>query len=1369
MGNQDIRRFNWMKNNPTPTRTPNPTGVNISPLEKQILKLKQFDTNLTRHLETSNNTFSIDNVNTINKEYIKVVNKLNFTLNAITQYADEIIAANDYAFILRPIFEKKFTDNAVSINGYVTITKIEPYPRYAYLWEPVQANDNKYQLLDPLLAIQRKDADIMDQFNKLREKYPEQSMFYVINWYKWADSVKVTFNICIPDILNPDGPWIRILAGVNITPYFPSITSVDLLPQTYKTYLQQMENAFNTFSKKDYDSTLGTIYQFGEDKNFHILKVVSSPEYPSWDNQFIVNSYIPGSNINMPEQIFMINTELNRNYTGMHVDEIVIVNYVVGSIYYTGVIKMLEIPEYITEYSELCYQIISININEIFQQSVKITGDTEIQGNLQVLKYNGESVIETDNTRKITTFHDKVGINQQSHEVEGLLDIDNLTHQVILDLFDTFIPYSLNSYDVMQTIIAIDPYADSKIGPLFLSGNPLFDYTNQVDVISVPIKPIILEVDILKLHTTDIATPILQSTEFLKQLGQIVKEVNQMSPEIEKANDPDFIFSFIMLVSDINKKWYILSLRAIIRGEDLIFTITHFDITYLMVDESYKQMLLHIYDYVSREFRYINLVCLLLKDPNLYDVDKYLIIEMYELKIRNNEYFSNKFDLLPESYVFDVRVEEYRYEYIGANLSWTGQYVANCWNKDASVVVVVDSITYQTDQLYNNRTNSVFPVNYIWQASRKLSFVNRLIINDILYVIGSGVSLNTLLSQSLLVRGDNTISGNFYVADSNNNNIFKVDNVEKTITNSYKVGIGMDYPESILHIKDTTVQDVLDEMDAAIMQSNLLNNLVRILKDATSEDQFGNIIEAYVGGQTIDHFYAMYRVDLNTFRSEDMTVMYHWYFSGWEDKVLKDIVDYENNGTKKIIINYFNEILNDYLIFDTALFAKIVRYIWGEKRGRGRFVFINKNLYIIATGTNILKNNLRINTNSNIGTLMVTRDTLVAMVSDMYRQYMYLSAYNVQESLNKLNMLMHKNKLIKKNIFKIKISISEIKLTTVSDIDFDTRETGNEKTLDDMDANNRNKYMTFWSNLTDNNTIINVGFEILVKYQDLDVDYYGACKCVNEERDVQQTLPNGDEVISDVVTLLCVEFRIQDCIIPSLNVEGDARVIGDLLVTDQTTNENYVSIDPIQKFFGVNTDERFINYQDIECTTCDNLYTSQHNVYVKSKSYPVMVCERIREDQDKEPENNLSEFGTYSAFTIKRKSERYTFNKIGQYAAALDTDFRTKNSSDTVTHMRYGPDLSFEVCDKTNRSVELGQLQLTIDSIDPETGYLKCGFGVQVNDFKKGEAFENVRRDLLYVNNESTLFIKQINLNGGILSTDASGNLLWNGFKLVTE
>ena len=85
--------------------------------------------------------------------------------------------------------------------------------------------------------------------------------------------------------------------------------------------------------------------------------------------------------------------------------------------------------------------------------------------------------------------------------------------------------------------------------------------------------------------------------------------------------------------------------------------------------------------------------------------------------------------------------------------------------------------------------------------------------------------MNSLLDQSMIVNGDNTISGNFFVNDSYNNNMFKVDNVNKTITNTYKVGIGIEEPKSILDIKDTTINDVLDEIDVGSEQYKILNKI----------------------------------------------------------------------------------------------------------------------------------------------------------------------------------------------------------------------------------------------------------------------------------------------------------------------------------------------------------------------------------------------------------------------------------------------------------------------------------------------------------------------------------------------------------------
>jgi hypothetical protein len=39
----------------------------------------------------------------------------------------------------------------------------------------------------------------------------------------------------------------------------------------------------------------------------------------------------------------------------------------------------------------------------------------------------------------------------------------------------------------------------------------------------------------------------------------------------------------------------------------------------------------------------------------------------------------------------------------------------------------------------------------------------------------------------------------------------------------------------------------------------------------------------------------------------------------------------------------------------------------------------------------------------------------------------------------------------------------------------------------------------------------------------------------------------------------------------------------------------------------------------------------------------------------------------------------------------------------------------------------------------------------------------------MYLDNDITLFVKQVNLGGKVLSTDGLGNLLWNGKKVLTE
>ena len=108
-------------------------------------------------------------------------------------------------------------------------------------------------------------------------------------------------------------------------------------------------------------------------------------------------------------------------------------------------------------------------------------------------------------------------------------------------------------------------------------------------------------------------------------------------------------------------------------------------------------------------------------------------------------------------------------------------------------------------------------------------------------------------------------------------------------------------------------------------------------------------------------------------------------------------------------------------------------------------------------------------------------------------------------------------------------------------------------------------------------------------------------------------------------------------------------------------------------------------------------------------------------------------------------------------------------NNDTVSHLRYGTDISFEVRDKDDRSVEIGNVQMVIDRID-ENNNLRGGFSILVNDpGGEGRTFENSRRNLMYLDNDSQLFVQKINLGGKVLSTDGSGNLLCDGGNIYVS
>jgi hypothetical protein len=227
-----------------------------------------------------------------------------------------------------------------------------------------------------------------------------------------------------------------------------------------------------------------------------------------------------------------------------------------------------------------------------------------------------------------------------------------------------------------------------------------------------------------------------------------------------------------------------------------------------------------------------------------------------------------------------------------------------------------------------------------------------------------------------------------------------------------------------------------------------------------------------------------------------------------------------------------------------------------------------------------------------------------------------------------------------------------------------------------------------------------------------------------------------------------IELCISDYIKPSLNVEGDVKCNSDLIVYDKYSNLQYCSIDPNNKFVGINTDERFINYANTYATVSNSEILNnvqQHHVYIKNDKYPNLVCERVAEISDGRDvkTKDYTLFKTYSASTMKRKSNLYLFPEMYDYA--------TKNNT------RYGGDISFEICDATNRTQEIGNIHMVIDSID-DRKIIRGGFGVGVVDTDL--ANNPVVRPVMYVDNASTLHVSNIVVgnNKGVSNKNVADN-----------
>jgi hypothetical protein len=263
----------------------------------------------------------------------------------------------------------------------------------------------------------------------------------------------------------------------------------------------------------------------------------------------------------------------------------------------------------------------------------------------------------------------------------------------------------------------------------------------------------------------------------------------------------------------------------------------------------------------------------------------------------------------------------------------------------------------------------------------------------------------------------------------------------------------------------------------------------------------------------------------------------------------------------------------------------------------------------------------------------------------------------------------------------------------------------------------------------------------------------------------------------------------------AVSIRGDMALSGELTMYKQLVENSaesiankYITIDPQTGYLGINTNERFINYA-LEYTTTSSAYNSKHHAVAYSTTYPNFAFERVAEIIEDTDSPDYSKFGSYSSSTMVRVSELWNYDEIiarvgklneenGAFTDITDSPFIIpgaiySNSSTwpdiTVEykedefnwrlHKTYGPDISFEIKDKTGLTTELGEVKMVIDSKD-ENGHIHAGFGVQVIDNNLSGTFDSSLKNIMYVNNQKQMFIDGVWL-GGKLLREVDGKLKW--------
>jgi hypothetical protein len=706
----------------------------------------------------------------------------------------------------------------------------------------------------------------------------------------------------------------------------------------------------------------------------------------------------------------------------------------------------------------------------------------------------------------------------------------------------------------------------------------------------------------------------------------------------------------------------------------------------------------------------------------------------------------------------------------------------------------------------NPLLSNMYMVPHKYDDVWKLAIVRYIAIDQTLYRVSCVIDVGDYLDQSIITKGDSTFHGDFTVKSSDNREIFQIDTLNNTSANLYPLSIGAQQPRTMLDVQDASIMDI----------NYFITKVSKGMRELTAVYEPTTIVL----GNTDDYKYK-YRFNMDTKKAEDTLVVFHELYPIWGNLTYSEIMEFDKDRAsiiKNSILPALQRVIDTTFFYPGSIYSTRIEFTSGMKYSVHKIVKINVPIedavaggvdsynYVeaIGQGWDIQTYGINIITNPNVEKLFDNLDANIEFIN-FVRYRTNNTGGGPLDIPHNIQAITDKYKSIRNDVYRYDLknvtSVLEQKVSPAEvSVIYEIAKNNNDRPIAISKLTNKEERIYHTSFIVDytkdydgETNRLPVGDFGIIPCRDSNYYYYAMFYKLGELTNDISTTVTGSDGTQVTTTTSSREASIavffvnmtKDHILPSMSIEGDLAVAGELTLSGLTTRQNaasiYLTVDPENHFVGINSNDRFANYSLKHTSEAlGSIYDTSQHLYVKNDRYPNATFARIAENadtttngRDYDATKDYTLFGTHSSATMLRSSDMWTYRETLQQAEHYTTSLTnlTTNAYNTLEDWqkkkRYGTDIAFEIKDVSGVTTELGEVQMVIDSIDAG-GSLHAGFGVQVVDRTRGTIFPQALKNIMYVNNDSELFVNGVMLGGKLFKSDGV-DLFWGDKKVKFE